>query len=189
MESNRFSPVCYGVAFAWVAFWPIIIWYSPESLDPNVHEILPNGLQLALWLILTSPIPGALVGAGIGNLYGQRWQGALIGFVAPIVILLALRKVVFPLWNGGRSLWIRGIQRLFSAPVYIRGMARDHQHNPDPNVNAARIVGESTATNGGAPADLEAAWLAWSAGIQKVDERAMTLLRAAFEAGWEARDR
>jgi hypothetical protein len=65
-------------------------------------------------------------------------------------------------------------------------MSRDHDHNPDPNVNAARIVGESTFVHGAAPADLEAAWAAWSAGIQKVDERGMTLLRAAFEAGWES---
>lgn len=66
-------------------------------------------------------------------------------------------------------------------------MPRDHQHNPDPNANAARIVRESTAEQQDQlPADLEAAWEAWSAHIQKVDERGMTLLRAAFEAGWEA---
>jgi hypothetical protein len=33
------------------------------------------------------------------------------------------------------------------------------------------------------PADIETAWAKWSAGIQKVDERGMELLRAAFEAG------
>ena len=65
-------------------------------------------------------------------------------------------------------------------------MPRDHQHNPDPNVNAARIVGKATAEQTDVPTDLEAAWLAWSAHIQKVDDRGMTLLRAAFEAGWEA---
>ena len=67
-------------------------------------------------------------------------------------------------------------------------MTRDHQHNPDPNVNAARIVAESIAKQeplaGGD--DLEACWAAWSKQIQKVDERGMSLLRAAFEAGWEA---
>jgi hypothetical protein len=36
------------------------------------------------------------------------------------------------------------------------------------------------------PADLEAAWKAWSAGVGKVDARGMALLRAAFEAGAEA---
>lgn len=36
------------------------------------------------------------------------------------------------------------------------------------------------------PADLEAAWKAWSGSIQKVDARTMTLLRAAFDAGAEA---
>ena len=69
---------------------------------------------------------------------------------------------------------------------YNSGMARDHQHNPDPNANAARIVKESTGTADSPPADLEAAWQAWSAHIQAVDQRGRTLLRAAFEAGWEA---
>ena len=36
------------------------------------------------------------------------------------------------------------------------------------------------------PADLEAAWEKWSSQIQQVDRRGMELLRAAFEAGWEA---
>jgi len=36
------------------------------------------------------------------------------------------------------------------------------------------------------PADVEAAWKAWSAGIQRVDARTMALLRAAFEVGVEA---
>jgi hypothetical protein len=36
------------------------------------------------------------------------------------------------------------------------------------------------------PADLEAAWEAWSKGVGKVDQRGMALLRAAFEAGAEA---
>ena len=65
-------------------------------------------------------------------------------------------------------------------------MTRDHQHNPDPNVNAARLVRESTASTDQPPADLEPAWAAWSARIQNVDERGMTLLRAAFKAGFEA---
>jgi hypothetical protein len=65
-------------------------------------------------------------------------------------------------------------------------MTRDHQHNPDPNANAARIVAEAAVTAEQPAADLELAWRAWSRHIQKVDERGMTLLRAAFEAGWEA---
>ncbi len=87
-------------------------------------------------------------------------------------------------------------------------MGRDHQHNPDPNANAARIVSESVgpqraapaspaqiqaqakqaaaALNEAATADQEAAWVEWSSHIQKVDERGMSLLRAAFEAGWDA---
>lgn len=65
-------------------------------------------------------------------------------------------------------------------------MARDHQHNPDPNENAARIMGEVTGGPNAPDGDLEAAWAAWSAHIQKVDERTLSLLRAAFEAGHEA---
>lgn len=54
----------------------------------------------------------------------------------------------------------------------------------DENENAARIVGEATASQDSLPADLEAAWAEWSKGIKNVDERGMTLLRAAFEAGY-----
>jgi hypothetical protein len=59
-------------------------------------------------------------------------------------------------------------------------MTRDHQHNPDPNVNAHRIVQESTRDDSEAPADLEAAWKKWSDSIQRVDERGWNLPRAAF---------
>jgi hypothetical protein len=52
-------------------------------------------------------------------------------------------------------------------------MARDKQHNPDPNANAARIVSESMIPSERPPAELEAAWLAWSASIQRV---ALTVL-------------
>jgi hypothetical protein len=41
-------------------------------------------------------------------------------------------------------------------------MARNHQHNPDPNVNAARIVRETTGDADSLPRDVEAAWAAWS---------------------------
>ena len=70
-------------------------------------------------------------------------------------------------------------------------------HEPDANEDAARVVEESTrlvrdaihavgataASGKASPEDLEAAWEAWSAGIQGCDERTYTLLRAAFEAG------
>jgi len=59
-------------------------------------------------------------------------------------------------------------------------------NDPDPNVDAARIVNEATGADKPLPAGLEAAWAEWSKGIQNVDERGMTLLRAAFEAGYEA---
>ncbi len=57
---------------------------------------------------------------------------------------------------------------------------------PDPNQKASRIVRETTKATPPLPADPEAAWAAWIAQIQKVDERTRTLLRAAFEAGFEA---
>jgi hypothetical protein len=61
------------------------------------------------------------------------------------------------------------------------------QAKPDFNQNAARIVKESTSDHETPlPADLEEAWQEWSRAIQKVDERGMTLLRAAFEAGYSA---
>jgi len=57
----------------------------------------------------------------------------------------------------------------------------------DMNQSAARVVKESTSKHEHPlPADLETAWLEWSRGVQKVDARAMALLRAAFEAGAEA---
>jgi len=65
-------------------------------------------------------------------------------------------------------------------------MIRDNEHNPDPNSNAARIVAASTAAQETAAPDLESAWAAWSSHIQNVDERGLVLLRAAFEAGWDA---
>jgi hypothetical protein len=64
-----------------------------------------------------------------------------------------------------------------------------HQTTPeqDPNQVAARVVGESTAkSEKPLPADVEAAWDKWIAGVGKVDTRAMALLRAAFEVGVSA---
>lgn len=60
------------------------------------------------------------------------------------------------------------------------------EHESDPNTEAARIVGESTGNEKPLPGDLEAAWAVWSRSIKGVDERGWTLLRAAFEAGWES---
>jgi hypothetical protein len=58
----------------------------------------------------------------------------------------------------------------------------------DPNAEAARVVRKVTdpGTPPPLPADVEAAWQRWVKGVQKVDERVRTLLRAAFEAGVEA---
>ena len=62
----------------------------------------------------------------------------------------------------------------------------DTEHNPDPNENAARMVSEATADASTFPDDVEAAWAEWSSHIQNVDDRGMELLKAAFEAGFEA---
>jgi len=62
--------------------------------------------------------------------------------------------------------------------------------DPDPTTEAARIAREATSKHEKPlPADLEAAWAEWSKGIKNVDERGMTLLRAAFEAGFDAASR
>ena len=58
--------------------------------------------------------------------------------------------------------------------------------NPDASQVAARVVSETIARHSEPlPADLEAAWAKWSAGVADADERMMALLRAAFEAGSE----
>ena len=56
----------------------------------------------------------------------------------------------------------------------------------DSNADAAGSAPKATDKGNELPAALEAAWEAWIKGIQGIDERAWTLLRAAFEAGAEA---
>lgn len=56
----------------------------------------------------------------------------------------------------------------------------------DRNEEAARVVLAATGKADELPRDLEAAWAAWSARIHACDERTMTLLKAAFEAGASA---
>ena len=51
--------------------------------------------------------------------------------------------------------------------------------NPDVNETAARVVRQSTDQDDAMPADLEQAWQDWSKQVQNVDERSMTLRRAA----------
>lgn len=64
------------------------------------------------------------------------------------------------------------------------------KREPDPNEDAARVIREvADAAAGAVPADLEAAWSAWSRAIKATDQRTMTLLRAAFEAGYDAGSR
>ena len=61
----------------------------------------------------------------------------------------------------------------------------DSTPNPDPNETAAEIT-RKVPGNDTLPVDVEAAWAEWSNGIHGVDERTLTLLRAAYEAGVEA---
>ncbi|MBX7166376.1 MAG: hypothetical protein K1X74_08495 [Pirellulales bacterium] len=65
------------------------------------------------------------------------------------------------------------------------GLLRDHEHNLDPHVDPARI-GAASVKEMPDSAELEAAWAEWSQYLQNVDDRGMLLIRAAFEAGWEA---
>ena len=65
----------------------------------------------------------------------------------------------------------------------LASMTRDHQHNPDPNVNAARIVRDSTRGEDQLPANVEAAWEAWSAHIQNVDECAQDVASGGVRGG------
>ncbi len=58
----------------------------------------------------------------------------------------------------------------------------------DLNEDAADVVARSTTEQDELPASLVAAWADWSKRIQGCDERTMTLLRAAFEAGAAARN-
>lgn len=63
----------------------------------------------------------------------------------------------------------------------------NHHNNQDASQAGHRVVSQATARHEQPlPADVERAWEEWSKGVQKVDERGMALLRAAFEAGWEA---
>ncbi|MEX0655353.1 MAG: hypothetical protein WD534_18075 [Phycisphaeraceae bacterium] len=66
-------------------------------------------------------------------------------------------------------------------------MNANHQNSSDPNQTGHRVVSDATAKHEQPlPADLEQAWAEWSKGVQQVDERTRTLLRAAFEAGASA---
>lgn len=56
----------------------------------------------------------------------------------------------------------------------------------DVNQTAARVVNMTIPENEKLPAGAEAAWEHWVGQIQNIDGREMQLLRAAFEAGYEA---
>lgn len=56
----------------------------------------------------------------------------------------------------------------------------------DPNTEAHRVAAQAGPEDQPACPELEATWEAWSRQIKQVDQRGMELLRAAFEAGYEA---
>ena len=60
------------------------------------------------------------------------------------------------------------------------------QRTEDANEAAARVVAEATRAADDLPASLEGAWQDWIGRVQNVDARTRALLRAAFEAGYEA---
>ncbi len=69
-------------------------------------------------------------------------------------------RSVFPRSDGHPDCRICGAVRHVSGDSEsVLHMTRDHQHNPDPNENAYRIVGEATRDDTALPADLEAAWV------------------------------
>lgn len=74
--------------------------------------------------------------------------------------------------------------RFLANIAYAHAMA-DTPKQADANQIAARVVAESTQDDR-LPADVEARWEAWIAGVGRVDDRARALLRAAFEVGVEA---
>jgi hypothetical protein len=65
-------------------------------------------------------------------------------------------------------------------------MPHRENHNPHPITSAERSIEDAAAGSCHLPGDGEAAWLAWSAHIQNADTRDMTLLLAAFGAGFYA---
>lgn len=59
-------------------------------------------------------------------------------------------------------------------------------HKRDENEDAYAVVTAATEKPDDLPAGMEAAWADWSGRIQGTDGRTRTLLRAAFEAGYDA---
>ena len=49
-----------------------------------------------------------------------------------------------------------------------------------------RVPLDQLMANPALPASMEAAWVRWSEAMRNVDTRTMLLLRAAFQAGYEA---
>jgi hypothetical protein len=152
---------------------------SPDEWQTNARCGTDFESSEAVWI--EAPDEQCAIAAGCA--YAERFVGDLFR---------QTRISDFPGWLcANYARWIKHepssewtttqIPRIVADPMKL-----DNEHNPDPNVNASRIVRESTAQSTEPPSDLEAAWAAWRGHIQNVDERGMTLLRAAFEAGYDA---
>ena len=61
------------------------------------------------------------------------------------------------------------------------------KREPDEDKSAAQPPETVRRSEEKLRADMEAAWLHWSHAMRDVEPRMMLLLRAAFQAGWEAR--
>lgn len=57
---------------------------------------------------------------------------------------------------------------------------------PSDPAELARWIADQVSGEAADPA-MEAAWQSWADGLEGMSEHHRTLLRAAFEAGWEAR--
>lgn len=82
-----FALACYASVLAWVVFWLVLSWFSPEGLD--LRGRFTGGI---LWLFFTLPIPGALIGLGTGallNRHGRGGRGAIIGFALALCVQMA----------------------------------------------------------------------------------------------------
>ena len=58
---------------------------------------------------------------------------------------------------------------------------------PETAARGRRVPLDELMANPPLPTSMEAAWVAWSHTMRDVDARTMLLLRAAFEAGYQAR--
>jgi hypothetical protein len=83
------TTLCYASAFAYVVFCFAFPWFLPEH--PDMDRV---GTSI-MWLLLTLPVPGTLVGYGAGSRSNHRWRGAIIGLAVALVIQGILTAIVW----------------------------------------------------------------------------------------------